>query len=80
MAQNGNIVNAILDLKGREPFHPFRIVLTSGDKYTIESGENLVELRNEFFYATPRGESFVFMRKAEIVAVERPELRKRKAG
>lgn len=72
MAENGNIVSAILDLKGREPFVPFRIILTSDDRYLIENGSNLVELKHEFFYAQPGGESFVFLRKAEIVAVERP--------
>ena len=72
-AESGNIVGAILDLKGREPFVPFRIILTSGDRFLIENGSNLVELKNEFFYARPGGESFVFLRKAEIVAVERPE-------
>jgi hypothetical protein len=40
-----NVIDAILDLKNREPFVPFRIVLTSGDKYLIESGENLVAAR-----------------------------------
>lgn len=70
MAENGNIVNAILELKDREPFQAFRIVLTSGDRYLIENGDNLVEMKNEFFYALPGGENFVFVRKAEIVAVE----------
>ena len=73
MAENGNIVNAILELKDREPFQAFRIVLTSGDKHLIEVGDNLVEMKNEFFYALPDGESFVFLRKAEIVAVEGPQ-------
>jgi hypothetical protein len=75
---NMNVVSAILELKGRERFVPFRIVLTSGDKYLIESGDNLVEMKTEFFYAAPGGESFVFLRKSEIVAVERPETKLRR--
>ncbi len=75
MAEPGrmDVVSAILDLKGRDPFVPFRIVLTSGNKYLIESGENLVEMLTEFFYATPGGERFVFIRKNQIAAVEGPE-------
>jgi hypothetical protein len=74
MSDNGhNILDAILELKTREPFVPFRILLTSGDRYLIESGENLVEMKSEYFYARPGGESFVFLRKNQIAAVERPE-------
>jgi hypothetical protein len=72
--QNGtNIIDAIGDLKHRQPFAPFRILLTSGDKYLIETGDNLVEMRSEYFYATPGGESFVFLRKNQIAAVQMPE-------
>jgi hypothetical protein len=70
---NMNVVSAILDLKDRAPFVPFNIVLTSGDKYRIENGDSLVEMKTEFFYARSGGDSFVFLRKTEIVAVERPE-------
>jgi hypothetical protein len=68
-----DVISAILDLKNRDPFAPFRIVLTSGDKYLIERGENLVELVTEFFYATPGGERFAFIRKNQIAAVEGEE-------
>jgi hypothetical protein len=50
-------------------------VLTSGDGYLIETGANLVELRTEFFYATPGGERFMFIRKNQIAAVEGSEER-----
>ncbi len=65
-----NLIDAILDLKKAEPFERFRVLMTSGDKYLIESGETLVELRSQFFYASPRSMKFVFLRKAKIVAVE----------
>ena len=68
-----NILTAIGDLKERNPFVPFRIVLSSGDKYLIEQPNNLVEMNTEYFYATPGGESFVFLRKNQIAAVERTE-------
>ena len=65
---NMDVVDAILELKARDPFMPFNIVLTSGDKFLIERGENLVEMRTEFFYATPGGERFAFIRKRRTVA------------
>ena len=71
-----SLLDAIRELKDREPFVPFRIALTSGDKHLIENPDNLVEMRTEFFYATPGGESFVFLRKNQIAAVERPEPRR----
>jgi len=84
MAEPGqmNAITAILEAKNREPFVPFRIVVASGDKYLIESAGNLVEMRTEFFYALPSGESWVFIRKSQIVAVEQPPKRpsRRKAS
>jgi len=71
------IIVTILELKSREPFLPFEIVLTSGDKFLIENGDNLVELKTEFFYARVDGESFVFLRKSEIAAVQVPEKKRR---
>jgi hypothetical protein len=75
MSESGktNILHAIMELKDREPFVPFRIILTSGDRFLIERGSNLVEMNSEFFYVFPGGESFVFLRKNQIAAVERPE-------
>jgi hypothetical protein len=65
-----NVNTAILEAKNRDPFVPFRIVVASGDKYLIERGDNLVEMKTEFFYALPNGESWVWIRKKQIVAVE----------
>ena len=74
--EHTNVIDTILDLKGHEPFVPFTIVLTSGDRYRIESGANLVELRTDFFYASPRTKKFVFLRKSEIVAIEQQEAKR----
>ena len=75
--EHTNVVDTIMDLKRQEPFVPFMIILTSGDRYRIESGETLVVLRSNFFYASPRTKKFVFLRKSEIVAVEQQEPRRR---
>ena len=75
--EHTSIVDTILDLKGQEPFVPFTIILTSRDRYRIESGATLVELCSNFFYASPRTKKFVFLRKSEIVAIEQQEPRRR---
>jgi hypothetical protein len=69
-SESTSLLEAILGLKNREPFRPFRIVLSSGDKYVIENGQNLVEMRTELFYVSPKTDKFVFMRKNQLVAVE----------
>ena len=68
--EQNDMIDAILDFKDAEPFSAFYVVMTSGDRYRIESGQTLVELKNQFFYASPRSKKFVFLRKSEIVAVE----------
>lgn len=77
-----SVIDAIRELKDRAPFEPFRIVMTSGDKYLITRGGNLVEMRTQFFYVNPDTDRFVFMRMAEIAAVETfgPVAKKRRAG
>jgi hypothetical protein len=77
-----NVIATIRELKDREPLEPFRIVMTSGDKYLIQSGGNLVEMRTQFFYVNPDTDRFVFMRMTEIAAVETfgPVTKKRRAG
>ena len=65
-----NIVDSIRELKDREPFEPFRIVIGSGDKYVIENAGNLVEMRMRFCYVNPRTDRFVFIRMNQIAAVE----------
>jgi hypothetical protein len=64
------MIEAIRELKRREPLHSFSVVLTSGDRYVIENGEDLVEMKSELFYALPGGERFVFLRLNQIAAVE----------
>jgi hypothetical protein len=68
-----NIIDTILELKEQDPFVSFRIVVTGGTRYLIDTPGNLVELKSEFFYARRGGESFVLIRKNQIAAVERPE-------
>jgi hypothetical protein len=65
-----NIVDTIRELKDRDPFEPFRIVVASSHKYSIENGGNLFEMRTQFFYVNPETDRFVFVCMNQIVAVE----------
>ncbi len=79
-SEHQSLLENIRELKRREPFAPFQIVVSSGDKYLIENGENLVEMRTEFFYAYPGSDRFVLIRMNQIVAVERPGATRRRAS
>ena len=58
-SKRSHIVETIRELEAREPFVPFVIVMSSGDRYLIEAPANLVEMKSEFFYAYPGGDKFV---------------------
>jgi hypothetical protein len=74
--RNGSILDSIRELKSRDPFAPFAIVMASGDRYVIEAAANLVELKTELFYAFPKSDRFVLMMMSQIVSVERGEGRR----
>ena len=74
--EESSLLKTIGDLKGREPFAPFSIVVSSGDRYRIDAPENLVQMKTEFFYAQPRSDNFVFFRINQIVAVERNDAKR----
>jgi hypothetical protein len=65
-------LDAIRDLKRRAPFAPFRIVMSSGDKYTVEDPDALAIGGSQVFYYPPRPGAGVHMRLNQIVAVEEP--------
>ena len=67
---DGNIEQTIVELKKHEPFEPFRIVTTSGEKYLIEDPESLIIGDLKIFYCVPRSDSVVYIRKNQIVAIE----------
>jgi hypothetical protein len=64
------VIDTIRELKDQTPFDPFLIVMASGDKYLIERGDNLVEMRTQYFYASPVTDKFVFLRMNQIVGIE----------
>jgi hypothetical protein len=60
----------IRDLKRRDPFLPFLIVMSSGDRYVIEDPDALAIASSQLHYYPPRTSKAVHMRLNQIAAVE----------
>jgi hypothetical protein len=63
-------IDTIRDLKRREPFTPFKVIMTSGDRYLIEDGDALAIGNSQLFYCVPRTGHVLHMRLNQIAAVE----------
>jgi hypothetical protein len=61
---------SLRDLLAREPFQPFRIVLTSGDRYTVTDPALVVLMESQVFLAEPRSDRFHLLRLNQVAAVE----------
>jgi hypothetical protein len=76
------LLDAVRDLKHRDPFTPFRIVMTSGEGYTIEHPDLLAMNESQLVYCLPRSNRVVYLRVSEMVTVddigERPAPRRRR--
>ncbi len=64
------MLDLIRDMLDREPFHPFRVVLTSGDRYDVGSPHMRTIGETMIFYAYPRSDRFAYLRLNQIAAVE----------
>jgi hypothetical protein len=70
MAENVNTVDTIRDLKNREPFTPFNIVMASGDRYRIEDPDALAIGTTQLFYYPRTSGVGVHMQLYLITALE----------
>jgi hypothetical protein len=57
----------------REPFRPFRIITTSGDRYEVLSPREVAVAQTYLFYAFPRSDRSAHVRLNQIVALETME-------
>ncbi len=62
-------VDTILNLKRKEPFNPFQIVMCSGDRYVIENPDALAMAATQLHYY-PRCGLGIHVRINEISSVE----------
>jgi hypothetical protein len=77
MAENVTTVDTIRDLKNREPFSPFSIVMASGDRYLIDDPDALAIGRDQVFYYPPRSGAGVHMQLFQIAVVEENGVKRR---
>jgi hypothetical protein len=68
-------LDTIRDLKRRDQFCPFRIVMTSGDRYVIKDPDALAIAGSQLHYYPPRSGRAVHMRLNQIAAVEEDDER-----
>lgn len=63
-------IDTIRDLRRKDPFAPFVIIMNSGDRYVIKDGEALAITSSQLHYYPPRSGVPVHMRLTEISAIE----------
>jgi hypothetical protein len=72
VAENENTLDTIRDLTHRVPFVPFRIVMTSGNRYTIENPETMAITETQIHYYLPKSDKVIHLRLNQIAAIEEP--------
>jgi len=60
----------IRDLLQRDPFQPFRLVMTSGESYNITNPGLAVPLKSQLFIALDNGERWAFCPYLHMAGVE----------
>ncbi|MBN1345673.1 MAG: hypothetical protein JXQ73_23475 [Phycisphaerae bacterium] len=64
------MLDTIRKLLDRRPFEPFRIVVTSGDRYEVPDPHLIAILESQVFYAHPKSDRFSFIRVNQIVSAD----------
>ncbi len=70
--------DGIKELKHKDPFQPFNIVMSSGDRCLVEDPDMLIVGPVEIIYVVPRSGKTFRLRKSQVVAIE--ELDQHKAA
>jgi hypothetical protein len=64
------MLETIRELLSRDRFQPFRMVLTSGDRYAVRNPSLVVVMQSQVFIAEPKSDQFHLLRINQIAAVE----------
>jgi hypothetical protein len=67
------MVNDLKDYLDREPFSPFRIILTSGNTYEVTSPYQIAIGQTQLDYYFPRSDRKAVLRMNQIAAFEDSE-------
>jgi len=65
-----NVVDTIRDLKHRDPFTPFRVVMTSGDSHTVQDPDLLAMNESQLVYCFPHSSRVLYLRVNQIATVD----------
>ena len=68
--------DVIHELRHKDPFAPFNIVMASGDRNLIDDPDMMIVTSLEIIYVVPRTENTVRLRKTQVVAIEELQPRK----
>ena len=60
-------IQALID---RDPFQPFRIITSSGNRYEVTKPSNLAIGQSQLFYFFPASDRWVFIRLNQITEIE----------
>jgi len=64
------VLETIRELRKREPFVPFRLVMSSGESYTVEESELLAIGQSQLIYCMPHSDRVVYLRLNQLASVE----------
>ena len=65
------MIDQIRELLHAQPFQPFVIIMTSGDRYEVHNPDLLaIGQRHLFFFAYPKSDHMAWLRMNQIVSVE----------
>ena len=62
--------DTLQELKHKEPFSPFTVIMASGDRYRIEDPDMMINSPVEIIYVVPHSGRVVRLRKTQVVAIE----------
>lgn len=64
------MIDQIRELLHRDPFQPFRIILTSGDRYDVGNPDLVALSQSYVFYVFPKSDRMAWLRLNQIASVE----------
>ena len=67
------VLETVRDLRGRDPFVPFRITMTSGQGYVVENSELLAIGKSQLVYCLPKSDRIAHLRLNQIATAEELE-------
>jgi hypothetical protein len=70
------VLQTIRELRRRDPFVPFRVVMSSGDGYVIEDSELLAIGSSQLVYCYPHSDRVAHLRMSQIASVEELDAKK----